>query len=68
MDDWASELIQHSHRDQLSFNYVLWKHDYKISDMKVIYRRRYFKVNPHNHMIEEKKKRLEEIRNSKTTR
>lgn len=25
MEKWASELIKHSHRDQLSFNYALWK-------------------------------------------
>lgn len=35
MDDWMAELVEHSHRDQLSFNYVLWKHNYKILDMSV---------------------------------
>lgn len=47
MNDWASELISHSHRDQLSFNYILWKHNYKIADMRVTYRRSYFAVTRH---------------------
>jgi hypothetical protein len=33
MEDWFEELKNGSHRDQLSFNYVLWKNQ----DVKVTY-------------------------------
>jgi hypothetical protein len=33
METWSDEVINGSHRDQLSFNYVLWKNN----DVKVIY-------------------------------
>ena len=33
MEAWSDEVINGSHRDQLSFNYVLWKNN----DVKVIY-------------------------------
>jgi hypothetical protein len=33
MEAWFNELRDNSHRDQLSFNYVLWKN----SDVNVIY-------------------------------
>ena len=33
MEAWFEELKNNSHRDQLSFNYVLWKN----KDIKVIY-------------------------------
>ncbi len=33
MEDWFEELKENSHRDQLSFNYVLWKN----SDIHVVY-------------------------------
>lgn len=26
--EWATELLKHSHRDQLSFNYICWKNKY----------------------------------------
>ena len=25
---WAEELLKHSHRDQLSFNYICWKYKF----------------------------------------
>lgn len=31
MDDWWKEIVYHSKRDQLSFNYVAWKNDYKFN-------------------------------------
>ena len=30
MDQWFHQIEQHSHRDQLSFNYILWKSKYNI--------------------------------------
>lgn len=37
MEEWFKEVKDGSHRDQLSFNYVLWKN----SDIKVIYLNKY---------------------------
>lgn len=31
MEDWWNEVLHYSKRDQLSFNYVCWKHDFKYS-------------------------------------
>lgn len=33
-NDWATELLKYSHRDQLSFNYVCWKNKYICGIMK----------------------------------
>ena len=33
MEDWFEELKENSHRDQLSFNYALWKN----SDIHIVY-------------------------------
>ena len=33
METWSDEVMNNSHRDQLSFNYALWKND----DVKVVY-------------------------------
>lgn len=30
MNKWFEELLNHSYRDQLSFNYVIWKNNYKL--------------------------------------
>lgn len=32
-DAWAAELMLHSHRDQMSFNYVAWKRGFRIGYM-----------------------------------
>lgn len=45
MEAWEKELIEHSHRDQLSFNYVLWKlgdKGFKYLD-KNLFNSKYFK-------------------------
>ena len=33
METWSNEVVNNSHRDQLSFNYALWKN----SDVKIVY-------------------------------
>lgn len=48
MDAWAYEVSRHSHRDQLSFNYVLWKHKYEIANMPVQYRKEKFILDKHS--------------------
>lgn len=47
MEAWFNELKDNSHRDQLSFNYVLWKNsDINIIYLdKLIYKSEWFKWN-----------------------
>ena len=47
MEDWWSEIEKYSHRDQLSFNYALWKNpDSSVLLLdKNIYRSKYFYWN-----------------------
>ena len=50
MDLWAEELIQGSHRDQLSFNYVLWKlgsDGFEYLDSSLL-KSKYFKLYSHS--------------------
>ncbi len=49
MDDWWKEIKEKSRRDQLSFNYVAWKHDFNYDLMKGNTRGRsdYFAINDH---------------------
>jgi len=43
MEDWYSEVMEFSRRDQLSFNYVAWKNDYKYDECEIFYwRNEYF--------------------------
>ena len=49
---WASELLKHSHRDQLSFNYVCWKNKYICGILKNEFRlgknkNRFFEIGCH---------------------
>lgn len=58
MENWENELIKHSHRDQLSFNYALWKTNnidiLKYLDKK-LYDSKYFKwYSRHNRGINNK--------------
>ena len=46
MNDWFNEIKHYSHRDQLSFNYILWKQNNK--NVKYISKRiieKYFNQN-----------------------
>lgn len=58
MEDWWKEVKEYSHRDQLSFNYALWKNpdtEIKLLD-KNIYRSKYFYWNKgHGNKIEKNK-------------
>lgn len=46
---WATEILKHSHRDQLSFNYICWKMHfipgYLTNEFKTT--NRFFKINAH---------------------
>ena len=37
MNDWYNEIIKYSKRDQLSFNYVCWKNNFKYEETKEFY-------------------------------
>jgi len=48
MEDWFEELVNGSYRDQLSFNYVCWKNNYKIEESPVFYEKNvYFQRHDH---------------------
>ena len=47
MDMWEELLRKYSHRDQMSFDYVLWKLDMKIKDILPETRNKFFKMTPH---------------------
>ena len=48
MDDWFSMILNYSRRDQLSFNYCLWKKQIKIKVLDMyVYDNAYFKHNGH---------------------
>lgn len=50
MESWWSEIKYHSKRDQLSFNYVAWKTNFKFNYMPHDIRNsEYFSYNKHNH-------------------
>jgi hypothetical protein len=46
-DNWFSELSQHSHRDQLSVTYALWKVPVKVSKIESIEMYQLISVKPH---------------------
>jgi hypothetical protein len=52
MEDWFSEIKNHTHRDQLSFMYVAWKNWLNKSIATVEesprFKNKYFKIYPHN--------------------
>jgi len=49
MEDWWSEIKYHSKRDQLSFNYVAWKNDFKFNYLDGDIRdNQYFNFIQHN--------------------
>lgn len=53
MELWESELSKHSHRDQLSFNYSLWKLNSNALQYldKKLFNSKYFKIYRHNRGI-----------------
>ena len=50
MDMWSDLLRKYSHRDQMSFNYVVWKLGYKLQMFSSQERSRFFKYKPHKKM------------------
>lgn len=77
MELWENELVNHSHRDQLSFNYVLWKTNnydtFKYLDKSLFYSK-YFKwyslhnrVNKNNIILKQTSIILEKNENSGIT-
>jgi coenzyme F420-reducing hydrogenase beta subunit len=53
---WAKEILQGSHRDQLSFNYVIWKNKLSYSHLNIQYR--FTKENDLFHLVKHNKSTL----------
>ena len=69
MEDWWSEIEKYSHRDQLSFNYALWKNKNSIKIFyldKNIYDSKFFHWNK-LHRENKEKRNTEIIQNRVTT-
>lgn len=47
MNKWYSEIKNYSHRDQLSFNYIIWKNDIKMKYISKRYALHYFTKKTH---------------------
>ena len=59
MDDWYFMLSTYSRRDQLSFNYCLWKNPIRIKFLDMyVFDNKYFKHNGHNEIIRTNKYRI----------
>lgn len=59
MDDWYDMLVKYSRRDQLSFNYCLWKNPIKISFLNMyVFNNEYFKHTGHNKLKRTNKYRM----------
>ena len=57
MEDWYKEVINHSKRDQLSFNYVCWKNSFNYDECDRHYwRNEYFESVDHKRSIPETQK------------
>ena len=50
MNLWADTLRKYSHRDQMSFNYALWKLQETITNISQEKRKEYFELKPHQKM------------------
>ena len=51
MEDWYHEIVNHSFRDQLSFNYACWKNDFQYDESPLFYyRNEYFLRHDHKKM------------------
>ncbi|MCD7782113.1 MAG: glycosyltransferase, partial [Methanosphaera sp.] len=49
MEDWYQEIVNHSYRDQLSFNYVCWKNNFSYDESLIFYpKNEYFKRLGHS--------------------
>ena len=69
MEDWWSEIEKYSHRDQLSFNYALWKNKNSIKILyldKNIYDSKFFHWNK-LHGENKEKRNTKIIQNQVTT-
>lgn len=59
MDEWFDMLIKYSRRDQLSFNYCLWKNQIRINFLDLyVFDNEYFKHQGHNQVNKTNKYRI----------
>jgi hypothetical protein len=48
-EDWWNEILKHSKRDQISFDYICWKNNFKYTKIRGnVYSSPYFRVNKHD--------------------
>ena len=52
MEKWYEEVKNYSHRDQLSFNYIIWKNDIKMKYISKQFILQYF-IQQKEHLINE---------------
>ena len=52
MEDWYSEVVYYSFRDQLSFNYVCWKNNFVYDESDIFYfKNEYFQRLEHSSIV-----------------
>ena len=51
MEDWFEEVVNESYRDQLSFNYICWKNNYKPEESPIFYEKNVY-FQRHDHLDE----------------
>ena len=51
MNDWFKEIKNYSYRDQLSFNYILWKNNYKIKYIVKNFALQYFPLKGYHRKV-----------------
>lgn len=52
MEDWYSEVVNYSFRDQLSFNYVCWKNNFMYDESDIFYfKNEYFQRLEHSSIV-----------------
>jgi hypothetical protein len=64
MSKWFSEVKKYSKRDQISFNYVLWKHPISVNYIPFSILKNEFLKRPHKHIFDDKMAKIyAEIKN-----
>ena len=51
MNNWFKEIKNYSYRDQLSFNYILWKNKYKIKYIVKNFALQYFPLKGYHRKV-----------------
>ena len=68
MEDWYSEVIEYSRRDQLSFNYAAWKNDLKYDTCEIFYWKNEYFTHKGTHNKKERNIEHETVKNFDVTK